>query len=338
MKWLESILIPHTDWIQIEVSSCCNAECIYCPNTVYHREWLDWHMSLETFRRLIPALKKTQLTFLQGWGEPLLNPEFFQMVQTAKQAGSKVGTTTSGMLIDDDMIEPLIESGIDMIAFSIAGTDEENDSIRKGTQLSHIINTIKKLNLAKCKKNSSTPAIHIAYLLLRSQLTKIQKLPSLLEGLQVEQVVISTLDFISSPELESERIFPLTHDEFEQINELLSKVKEEGLHQGIQIHYYLAQPDTKLYVCTENIQDALFVSSDGSISPCVFYNLPVRNAFYYDGQGLKSYERMSFGNINDRSFLKIWDDDRYLRFRRSFDTLQYFDRCRGCPKRFEVLF
>jgi hypothetical protein len=33
-------------------------------------------MPLSLFRRLKPALKNTDLVYLQGWGEPLTHPDF----------------------------------------------------------------------------------------------------------------------------------------------------------------------------------------------------------------------------------------------------------------------
>ena len=59
-------------------------------------------MSMDTFTHVLPALPRTRLVFLQGRGEPLLNPVFFQMASLAKAAGCDVGTTTNGTLIDGE--------------------------------------------------------------------------------------------------------------------------------------------------------------------------------------------------------------------------------------------
>ena len=86
-RQLLSLFRQTFDWIQVEVTSHCNALCIYCPRTVFKESWEDRHLSLETFKRLKPVLSRTDLVHLQGWGEPLLNPSFFDMAALARAHG-----------------------------------------------------------------------------------------------------------------------------------------------------------------------------------------------------------------------------------------------------------
>jgi MoaA/NifB/PqqE/SkfB family radical SAM enzyme len=57
------------------------------------------------------------MVHLQGWGEPLLHRQFFEIVARAKKAGCRVGTTTNGILLDRAEIGKLDESGIDIPRF-----------------------------------------------------------------------------------------------------------------------------------------------------------------------------------------------------------------------------
>ncbi len=75
------------DWIQVEVTTRCNAACVYCPRTAYGQGWEERDLPLETFRKLAPFLPKVKHVHLQGWGEPLLHPGFFDMAAAAKAAG-----------------------------------------------------------------------------------------------------------------------------------------------------------------------------------------------------------------------------------------------------------
>ena len=95
---------PYLDWIQVEISSHCNAGCIYCPRTAYRRNWQNRHLPLEVFRRLSRAFDRAGLVFLQGWGEPFLHPQFFDLLRIAKQAGCMVGTTTNASLLTRESI------------------------------------------------------------------------------------------------------------------------------------------------------------------------------------------------------------------------------------------
>ena len=139
---------PNLDWIQVEISSYCNAGCIYCPRTVYREDWQNRYLPIDAFRNLKPAFRKTELVYLQGWGDPFTHPRFFEMLQLAKRAGCRVGTTTNGTLLNRQLIEKLVAEDLDVIGFSLAGIDEKNDEIRKGTPIKSVLSSIEELHRA----------------------------------------------------------------------------------------------------------------------------------------------------------------------------------------------
>ena len=233
-----SLFAPTFDWIQVEVTSACNAACIYCPRTVYRDIWEDRRLPLDVFRKLGPAFAKTRHVHLQGWGEPFLHPDFFDMVAIAKAAGCRVGTTTNGMLLNRDRITGIIESGVDIIAFSLAGTGETNDIIRKGTSLKKVLEAIRALEREKKERGTEKPEIHVAYMLFRSGMQELEALPELLEGLGASQVVVSTLDFVPTDELRKEAVIPETVEEYREICSRLDSLVEAGRKKGLGIHYH----------------------------------------------------------------------------------------------------
>lgn len=318
-----SLFQPRWDWIQVEVTTACNAACVYCPRTVYKSSWQDRHLPLEMFKKLEPAFTRTRHVHLQGWGEPLLHPDFFEMVAVAKASGCRLGTTTNGMLLDREKTNRLIESGVDVIAFSLAGTGENNDLIRKGTNLKKIQEAVRRLQRQKKEKGISTPEIHIAYMLFRSCVKDLERIPSLLQGLGVDQVVVSTLDFVPSEDLEREAVLPSTRQEYEELCARL-----ETLH----FHFHIAYPGVRRRTCTENVQRAVCIASDGAVSACVYTNLQVRGASYLWKGKREAYERMVFGNIREEPLSSVWNKKAYAVFRRSFNRGPLAPPCRRCPK------
>jgi hypothetical protein len=63
---VSSYFLPTWDWIQLEVTSHCNAACSYCPHTVYRDNWSRQHFPLDLFERLLPVLSRARLLYLQG--------------------------------------------------------------------------------------------------------------------------------------------------------------------------------------------------------------------------------------------------------------------------------
>jgi MoaA/NifB/PqqE/SkfB family radical SAM enzyme len=338
-KRIFPLFSPGWDWIQVEVTSDCNAACIYCPRTLYRDRWADRHLPLETFKKLVPAFSETRHVHLQGWGEPFLHPDFFEMVAIAKGAGCRVGTTTNGMLLNREKIEKVVESKIDIIAFSLAGTGDENDRIRKGTRLAKVLDAMRTLNEEKERQGVETPAIHVAYMLFQSGIGNLRNLPHLLEGCGVSDVVISFLDFIPCEELQSEVIAPATKAEHEELRSCLEEVREEGSLHHLHVHHPLASMGESkegrtenVQGCTENVQRAVCIASDGSVSPCVYTNMQVPGACYMPQGEKRQYERMVFGNIQEKSLRKIWQEKTYSAFRNSFHKRVLSPICVGCPK------
>jgi len=331
-KQLLSLFTQTFDWIQVEVTSYCNALCVYCPRTIFKESWENRHLSLETFKKLKPVLSRTYLVHLQGWGEPFLNPEFFEIAAFAKRAGCKVGTTTNAMLLNEETIQKVIESGLDILAFSLAGTTESNDIVRKGTNLKKVLKSIETLSREKEKRGKTTPEIHVAYMLFRSGMKDLEALPALLEGLGVSEVVVSTLDFVPTEELREEAVIPTTKEEYQELRSYLERLVEAAREKGLTVHYHLVSPEKRRELCTENIQKALCISSDGAVTPCVYTNLRVSGT-YYDLQGKKvSYERMVFGNIHEKGVKDIWKEKSYRAFRGTFCKGEFASPCQNCPK------
>lgn len=322
------------DWIQVEVTSHCNATCSYCPRTVYRGAWRDRILSPKTFERLSVAFPKTKLVYLQGWGEPFLNPELMTMARIAKAAGCAVGTTTNGMLLNAEMIRQLVACGIDVLAFSLAGVDDGNDTLRRGTRLDTVVDAIRILHETKKKLGKQLPAVHIAYILLRSRLGDIERLPLFLKELAVDHVVLSTLDFVPCKALEDETIIPSTVDEYEALRARLEAVRQKTEQWGVGFHYRLHQPGGCHQSCTENVQRSLFVSADGEVSSCVFTNLPLPDEFNGYPNQERPYRRLSFGNLSEASIGDIWRASAYRDFRKAFSENRLPSICEDCSKLF----
>ncbi len=333
--WEYAVLFESKDWVQIEVTSKCNAACVYCPRTVYREYWHDRFMSMETFCRLLPVLRKTSLAYLQGWGEPLLHPDFSTIVRLAKQTGCTVGATTNGMLLTRKKFLRLMDAGLDVLAFSLAGTTPgHNDLARAGTTLSKVIEKMDLVRQVKAEYRSSTPAVHIAYMLLRSGLDELEGLPPLMARHGVKQAVVSVLDFEPGLELSNEVLAPHTVQERGELAERFARLRTAAEEQGVEIHTPSFGPKGQDEpACAENIGRALFVSADGSVSPCVYANVPVDQAKYARKGRVAPYSRATFGNVNEQLLPVVWRGKEYARFREALAKGRPPALCLSCPKR-----
>lgn len=331
--WEHRVLFEPKDWIQVEVTSHCNAACTYCPRTGYRKTWKDRSLPLELFERLIPAFGNTGLVYLQGWGEPLLHPALPVMIAAAKARGARVGATTNGMLLDVARARALIEAGLDILAFSLAGTTAAyNDRVRGGTRLEVVLEKIVMMETVKRECRSRTPVIHIAYMLLASGLAEIQQLPELLAGTPVSQVVVSLLDFAPDESSAGEVLDPTTEVQRDALETIFDRLRAAGKTMDIAIYTPRLSPVVKRDSCSENIQRALCVSAEGEVSPCVLTNLPVTGGRYCDNGRHRPYRRLIFGNIHQDLLPVIWRSPAYGSWRAAHAVGAVPDSCAGCRK------
>lgn len=328
---------PYLDWIQVEISSYCNAECIYCPHTAYRKNWQNRHLEVDAFKRLIPAFAGTKLVYLQGWGEPFLHPDFFTMLKIAKRADCRVGTTSNATLLDEATIERLVGEGLDVIGFSLAGIDEKNDVIRRGTTIKKTMLWIEALQRVKNKYGTNNPRIHIAYMLLARTLGDLERLPEFLAGTGADQTVVSSLSLAVSPAMDDESRLVRVPEEFSQLQHRLLAVQDAAAKRGVEVHYHMVDPQAPHFKCSENVAQAIVVGSDGSISPCVFTCMPVlgENDYYFRGQK-HIQQNLSFGNIQTEDLNFIWHRKAYKEFVRNHNRWRTPAVCRNCYKGFVI--
>ncbi|WP_027718889.1 radical SAM protein [Desulfovirgula thermocuniculi] len=195
-------------------------------------------------------------------------------MQLAKAAGCAVSTTTNGMLFNDEVCSRVINSGMDLISFSLAGTGPANDYYRRGTSLSAALRAMERLAGYRSKAGSPRPAIHVSYLLLRSAADELTRLPDLLASAGVDAVVVSTLDFVPVPELAGESFVGAGPSMLAEVRSLVEKVAGDCKARGTRLHYRLPGGKTGGRPCAENPLRAVYVAADGSVSPCVFTKAP----------------------------------------------------------------
>lgn len=337
MRW-PFPLPPRLDWLQIEMSSHCNASCSYCPRTLVGTRWPSGLLDPALFEELTPILRRTRLAFLQGWGEPFTHPDFFRFVAIAKAAGCQVGTTTNGMLLDEERCRRLVSDGVDLVAFSLAGaTAATNDHWRSGAPLHRVLAAIDRLARCRREAGADRPAIHVAYLLLRSHLNELHQLPTLLADRGIDQVVISTLDLVLADSLEPECLQPETEAECATLHDQLEQLVVAGRQVGLAVHYGFPLPPGAVnhpdLDCVEDPCHGAFVTADGRVAPCVFLGLPTSGSTAAAEDAAWPLPRPSFfGNLNTKPFTAIWRSRASKDFRRAHRKGPLPPACRQCTK------
>lgn len=134
--------------IMLEVSSLCNHRCVFCFKKDTKKNMQV--MSNEVATRMIKEgyeLGAREISF-HGMGEPLLCKELKEYVKLAKEIGYTYAyLDTNGALAIPDVINPIIDNGLDSIKFSVSASNQKDYKIVHGRDdFEKAVNNIKQLS------------------------------------------------------------------------------------------------------------------------------------------------------------------------------------------------
>lgn len=131
--------------LQIDITNRCNLQCEHCGR-LYINKILD-EPTLSEVRQIIKDARKIgfQEIVFSG-GEPTLRNDLFEMIKIAKKENFFVSITTNGVF-NDEALNNLINSKIDLIEISLDGLKNDHEHIRGVKNIfNRIINNLLKLN------------------------------------------------------------------------------------------------------------------------------------------------------------------------------------------------
>ena len=319
------------DCIQVEVTSFCGGRCTYCPHTTMAETWKSRHMTAEIFAALWDLMRVSERVHLQGWGEPLLHPRFFDFVALAPKADCQVSSTSCGLIMNSEIAYKLAHSGIDTLAFSLVGTDPTtNDSGRAGVPFEQVCSAIRMVKSAMKDMGYSPVDIHLAYLLLADRVDAVKNLPRLMEELNISTAVISSLDYIADTEQRELAFAPREREKITYAKTILQEAADEAAKMERDIIFAL--PGSKAIAhaggCRENVTGSLYIDAEGMVSPCVYLNVP---------DNTENPHRRVFGSVLKTNALEIWQNEDFLAFREKLAKNSPDTACLNCPKRYEIV-
>jgi MoaA/NifB/PqqE/SkfB family radical SAM enzyme len=277
-------------------------------------------MSLDTYEKISKSFPYVENVYLSGWGEPLLNPNFLNMIRLAKEEGCSVGFTTNMEKFDEHTMRNLVEFDTDLVGISIAGfSDKAHNSIRKGSNLRLVLKNISKLNDIKDETGSKNPKILLYYMMLKNNIVELPKIIELAAELKVDGIIATNLDYVGVQIQDRMKTFSCETPENNMI-ENVYRAKEVAKKLRVNFRVFSLEKG-KAERCSEDPINNLYVSENGDVYPCVYLGLPVTNIpRIFCGKKI-NISHNGFGNINQKNIKEIWKDEKYIDFRRRHENM-----------------
>ncbi|MFA5176842.1 MAG: radical SAM protein [Candidatus Omnitrophota bacterium] len=263
------------------ITSKCNLKCSLCSFSGSLNSG-DNGISVSDFEKFITSIrtKNKPALFFSG-GEPFARQDIFDILQIAKQHGFKCGVNTNGTLLDEDKINRLAGLGIELLIFSIYGTQHIHDALTsvKGSYA----RTLEAVRLACAKKNSKGRVI-LSCTITRQGLDTLEAIPLVGKSLGVSAVKFEHLNFTSPAEISYAHPHTLLTDAYQAAdgfsNKLIKKLTAIRKKYGsfVMVKPDLSNREIKSWY-SEEFRTArrcffawhsVFIRPDGVVVPCQF--------------------------------------------------------------------
>lgn len=274
-------------------------------------------MPLKLFERLArEVFPWTESLALSCGAEPLMHKEFPAFLEILRRHPVPVSSfMTNGTLLDRDMIEAIIFSGITFLGISMDGATEETyEAIRQGARLKRVVENIEFLQDMKAFYHSPTPRLEINFVLMKSNIEELPEMVALAKDLGTEHLNCVHLTPYKGLGMAEESLY--YHKDL--ANKYLREARIMAMRKGL---YLTSPPDfgegpkpqVSRLKCTYPWHWAI-IQPQGGIFPCGWW-----------------YEDRPFGLLPTQTFKDVWYGEAFKRLRESLRCGALEERCQKCP-------
>lgn len=208
--------------VSLEMTARCNLECTHCRRFHFQEEYSavrgvfgaeavndvvgsSGYMDPSIFARCLELVRDTDSVELAGYGEPMMNPHYFDYAHQLKRRGHHVNTITNGTLLNDTNVEALVDNRLDLISVSIDGLHAETLEVVRGVDRDELFAGLERLRKAKEARGlgpGDAPRLCVAFAMARFN---IREMPELVHRMIHEfgmwSFFAQNLEVVSSPDV-----------------------------------------------------------------------------------------------------------------------------------------
>ncbi len=169
-KFDRAVVVKSLPWIvNLDTFSGCNLKCPFCPTGTDQMERRKCHMPMERAKRVIDAVKEHALELrLYNWGEPFLNPDIFEIIRYARDAGLFTVISSNLSVKVKDLPQKLVDSGLDRLTASIDGIAQKTlETYRRKANAELCFANIRAIAEEKARRGATTPSVDLKFLVFK---------------------------------------------------------------------------------------------------------------------------------------------------------------------------
>jgi len=317
--------------INLELSSQCNLNCSNCFRRTYSGAGRDELLDIKILKTILKDLNSLSSIDLTGWGEPLLHPDFSQILNLLRSNFSgALSFTTNGILLNSIQVQAILKTKVDIICFSIDAGEELTYQKLRGRYWSQVKSAISLLVEEKKKQKSSSPRLYASFLLRKENFFELPSFCEKMLELGMQGLILQQLTGVFNQSQLSQITYSGYYDsnfEDETLWELINKLKKdfsakleiigpERIHSEIQGG------------CGAFPFGHLFIKANGEVSPCCALGYPA--LLLGRKRKPKIPKLLIFGDLKKQDLSQIWQGENAVNFRKEMLKKGSAQACQDC--------
>jgi MoaA/NifB/PqqE/SkfB family radical SAM enzyme len=181
LPFLWPVMIPRPFSATINITDNCCLKCVMC------NQWQTYHkneLSLDEWKRVFGELRAVGVKEINlTGGEPLFRDDIFKIIEHGFSLGIRMGVTSNGYMIDEEMAEKLLQLGVRDITISVDAVGEKYDQIRgvKGAYT----RVYRALEILSEYQKQGKVSVIVAFVLMKDTLTTYKDVVDAIEPLGI---------------------------------------------------------------------------------------------------------------------------------------------------------
>ena len=320
-------------YVQIEPVGQCNLRCQMCA-IQFRQDGPPFgalaFMSLERFVQALDALPGLRELHLQGLGEPMMHPRFFEMVAYAAARGVRVSTNSNLTLLNARRADLCVASGLETLHVSLDGaTAATYERIRPRAHFDRVLGHLELLLAARERRRSELPRLRLVMVIMRQNLHELPEVVRLAHRYGVCAVFVQHLCHDFGEASLPERYRPmrdcvseqtLLGEDAERVERYFGEAREVAAALDVELRLPRTRPrahapGTRGRARCDWPWRGAYLSYQGEAMPCCMVSTP---------------DRASFGSMAADGVEAVWNGVAARAFRDRLDSDEPPDICRSC--------
>jgi len=319
--------------LYLETTNRCDSKCQTCIRTFQTLE-PPADLTLERVQAIVAQFPVLDRVVLHGIGEPLLNPQIFDIVAYLKTRVASVLFNSDAISLTPPRARRLVESGLDEYRVSMdAATAATYLQLRGVDRFERVTANVTRLVALQHELGRTTPRVSLWFTATRANIEELPAFVQLAADLGVGEVYVQRLVFNGLGLATEANALHGRLRAREQAR--LAEAEALATRRGVAMRASgLTSPLASLRGRDDEARPwsgcrrpwtLAYVTANGNVLPCCISPWVARD-----------YAGLILGNAFGERFEEIWDGARYQQFRTQFETATPPDPCRGCGRLWSI--